>query len=105
MSTAPVMENSKPSRSFSEVLLNKVPIPLPLPLVSCAPQQKGAYVSVKVNQISFQERLNICKYSLIGRVIFGKGNKPYPLADLRSKLSAIWKINCLCIISLGKGYF
>ena len=101
----PVIESTKPSCSFSKVLLNKAPIPLSLLHVSCAPQQKGAYVSVKVNLITFQERLNHCKYSLIGRVILRKGNKPYPLANLRSKLSAIWKINCWHLIMLGKCYF
>ena len=104
-STAPVMENSKPSRSFSDIPPNKARIPLLLLPSSCAPQQKGAYVSVRVKQVAFKERLNLCKYSLIGRVILGKGNKPYPLADLHSKLSAIWKINCWRLISLGKGYF
>ena len=104
-STALVIEITKPSCSFYEVFLNKAPIPLPLPPISCAPQQKDAYVSIKVNQVAFQERLNLCKYSLIGRVILGKGNKLYPLVDLCSKQSAIWKINCWRLISLGKGYF
>ena len=87
--TTPVMEITKLSRSFSKVLLNKARIPLPLPPILCVSQQKGAYVQVKVNQVAFQGCLNLCKYSLIGRIILEKGNKPYPLAALRSKLSAI----------------
>ncbi|PON64122.1 hypothetical protein PanWU01x14_126440, partial [Parasponia andersonii] len=40
-----------------------------LPSISSIPQQKGVYVLVKVNPTTMEERLNLCKFSLIGRVI------------------------------------
>ena len=93
------------ARSFVDVLLNKVSESLSLPPLSCAPQQKKAYVSVKVNHAAFQERLDLCKFSLIGRLILSKGNKPWPLVELRTKLASLWKISRWRLISLGKGYF
>ena len=61
------VDDSNPTkRSFSNVLLNKASLSLSLPTVSYAPQQKSAYVSIKVNPVAFQERLNLCKYSPIG---------------------------------------
>ena len=77
-----------------------------LPPNSCTPQQKRSYVSVKVNVEAFKSRLDLCQFSLIGRLILAKGDKPYALSSLKEKLNAVWKLLASWrLISLGKGYY
>ncbi|PON48647.1 hypothetical protein PanWU01x14_236120 [Parasponia andersonii] len=65
------------TKSFADVVLNKKTMVMPLLSISSIPQQKGAYVSVKVNPTAVEERLNLCKFSLIGRLILSKVDKPW----------------------------
>ena len=41
----------------------------------------------------YKSRLEVCKFSLIGRVVFSSGEKPWKLVDLKAKLHSIWKLN------------
>ncbi|PON37418.1 Zinc knuckle CX2CX4HX4C [Parasponia andersonii] len=67
------------AKSFADVVLNKKTMVMPLPSISSIPQQKGTFVSVKVNPTTVEERLNLCKFSLIGHVILSKGLWGVPL--------------------------
>ncbi|PON53521.1 hypothetical protein TorRG33x02_305090 [Trema orientale] len=58
-----------------------------------------------VNPMAVEERLNMCKFFLIGLVILSNGDKPWSLTDLKARLDSIWKISSWRLISLGKGYF
>ncbi|PON34248.1 Zinc knuckle CX2CX4HX4C [Parasponia andersonii] len=55
------------AKSFTDVVLNKKTMVMPLPSTSSI-----TYVSVKVNPTVVEERLNLCKFSLIGCVILSK---------------------------------
>ncbi|PON36372.1 hypothetical protein PanWU01x14_328970 [Parasponia andersonii] len=77
------------ANSFADVVLNKKIMVMPLPSTSSIPQQKGAYVSVKLNLAAVEERLNLYIFSLIGRVILSKGEKPWSLLDLKERLDSI----------------
>ncbi|PON70649.1 Zinc knuckle CX2CX4HX4C [Parasponia andersonii] len=48
------------AKSFADVVLNKKTMVMPLPFTSSIPQQKGTYVSAKVNPTAVEERLNLC---------------------------------------------
>ncbi|PON69641.1 hypothetical protein PanWU01x14_087640 [Parasponia andersonii] len=93
------------AKSFADVVLNTKTMVMSLPSTSSIPQQKGAYVSVKVNPTAVEERLNLCKFSLIRRVILSKGDKPWSLLDLKARIDLVWKISSWHLISLRKGYF
>lgn len=62
-------------------------------------------ISISVNKKAYEECLNICKHSLIGRVILTKGERPWKMTDLKNKLQEIWQLANWRLISLGKGYF
>ena len=68
--------------------------------------KKGGYVAVRVDPFAYKSRLEVCKFSLIGRVVLSNGEKPWKLVDLKAKLQSIWKLNSIWrLISLGKRYF
>ncbi|KAK3229335.1 hypothetical protein Dsin_001216 [Dipteronia sinensis] len=74
--------------------------------VSSAPKEKGDYVAVKVNPKAYEERLKLCSYSLIGRVVLSKGEEPWKILALKEKLQSIWKLNSQWrLISFGRGFF
>ena len=74
--------------------------------VSLAPKKKSDYVAVKVNPKAYEERLKLCSYSLIGRVVLSKGEEPWKILALKEKLQSIWKLNSQWhLISLGRGFF
>ncbi|KAK2638277.1 hypothetical protein Ddye_026072 [Dipteronia dyeriana] len=74
--------------------------------VSSAPKKKGDYVAIKVNPKAYEERLKLCSYSLIGRVILSKGEEPWKVLTLKEKLQSFWKLNSQWrLISLGRGFF
>lgn len=55
-----------------------------------ASASKGKCISLCVdNKIVYEERLQLCHFSLIGRVFFVKGEKPCKLLDLRAKLQSV----------------
>ncbi|KAK0582022.1 hypothetical protein LWI29_020550 [Acer saccharum] len=75
-------------------------------LISSAPKKKGDFVAIKVNPKAYEERLKLCSYSLIGRVILSKGEEPWKILALKEKLQSIWKLNSQWrLISLGRGFF
>ena len=81
-------------------------VPVTLPTTSCALRQKGSYVSVRINSEALRSRMEMCKFSLIGRLILSKGDKPYALATLKEKLNVIWEFPpSWRLISLGWGYY
>ncbi|PON76075.1 hypothetical protein PanWU01x14_037910 [Parasponia andersonii] len=47
------------AKSFTDMVLNKKTMVMPLPSISSIPQQKDAYVSVKVNPTAVEEQLNL----------------------------------------------
>ena len=68
--------------------------------------KKGDYVAVRVDPSAYKSRLEVCKFSLISRIVLSSGEKPWKLVDLKSKLQSISKLNSIWrLISLGKGYF
>ncbi|PON62527.1 Zinc knuckle CX2CX4HX4C [Trema orientale] len=70
------------------------------------PTIKGNYVCVKVNEYALKNRLDLCQFSLIGRIFLSKGDSPWKLVDLKLKLQSIWKLSSAWrLISLGKGFF
>ena len=63
--------NSKPvTKSYAQA------ISFAIAPISSAPKKKGDYVAVKVNLKAYEERLKLCSYSLIGRVVLSKGEEP-----------------------------
>lgn len=50
---------------------------------------RNGCISLSVNKKAYQERLNLCKHSLLGRVILTKGERPWKMIDLRKKLQEI----------------
>ena len=60
---------------------------------------------MNVNAEALRSRMEMCKFSLIGRLILSKGDKPYALTSLKDKLNAIWNLPSWRLISLGKGYY
>ncbi|PON36543.1 hypothetical protein TorRG33x02_349140, partial [Trema orientale] len=70
------------------------------------PTMKGNYVCVKVNEQALKNRLDLCQYSLIGRIFLSKGDLPWKLSDLKFKLQSIWQLSSdWRLISLGRGFF
>ncbi|KAK3225744.1 hypothetical protein Dsin_005606 [Dipteronia sinensis] len=68
--------------------------------------KKGGYVAIRVDPSAYKSRLEVCKFSLIGRVVLSSGKKPWKLVDLKAKLQYVWKLASVWrLISLGKGYF
>ena len=61
---------------------------------------------IHVDPSAYKSRLDMCKNSLIGRVVLYSGEKSWKFVDLKSKLHSIWKLSSAwCLISLRKGYF
>ncbi|KAK3204286.1 hypothetical protein Dsin_018332 [Dipteronia sinensis] len=74
--------------------------------VSSDPKKKSDYVAVKVNPKCYDERLKLCGYSLIGRVVLSKGEEPWKILALKEKLQSIWKLKSQWrLIFLGRGFF
>ncbi|PON62529.1 hypothetical protein TorRG33x02_279030 [Trema orientale] len=59
---------------------------------SSKPLLKGNYVCVKVNETALQNRLEMCQFSLIGRIFLSKGDSPWKLVDLKFKLQIVWSL-------------
>ncbi|KAF3455104.1 hypothetical protein FNV43_RR05552 [Rhamnella rubrinervis] len=70
-----------------------------------APTRKGNFVLIKVNDNAYKERISLCQFSLIARVVLTKGDKSWKHDELYLKLQSIWKLEKWKLISLGRGYF
>jgi hypothetical protein len=67
---------------------------------------KGDRLAISIPKGDYNARLDACKYNLHGRSIWPKGATPLTVADLKSKLSALWKdFSKRGVRSLGKGYY
>lgn len=66
---------------------------------------RNGCISLSVNKKAYEERLNLCKHSLLSCVILTKGERSWKMIDLKKKLQEIWQLPNWRLISLGKGYF
>ena len=57
-----------------------------------APKDIGGYVSVKVSQAVYDQRVKLCECSLIGRIVLTKGESPWKHSELKIKLSGLWNL-------------
>ncbi|KAK3199371.1 hypothetical protein Dsin_022786 [Dipteronia sinensis] len=70
------------------------------------PSKKGGFVSIRVDLIAYQSRLELCKNALIGGLVLASGERSWMLVDLKAKFSKHWLISAdWRLISLGKSYF
>ncbi|PON42859.1 Endonuclease/exonuclease/phosphatase [Trema orientale] len=73
---------------------------------SSKPSLKGNYICVEVNEAALLNQLELCQFSLIGRIFLSKGDSPWKLVDLKFKLQTVWSLSSLWrLISLGRGFF
>ncbi|KAF3433647.1 hypothetical protein FNV43_RR24750 [Rhamnella rubrinervis] len=72
---------------------------------SSLPIRKDNLVSVRVNDAAYQERVALCQFSLIAHIVLLKGEKPWKLDDMYTKLQSIWKLDKWQLNSLVRGYF
>ncbi|KAI9177891.1 hypothetical protein LWI28_020376 [Acer negundo] len=67
---------------------------------------RGGYVSVRVDLIAYQTRLELCRNALIDCVVLSSGERPWKLMDLKARLSKHWMLNSdWHLISLVRGYY
>ena len=69
-----IIKEGPKAKFFVDALVNSRVL-VTLPPTSCAPRQKGSYVFVKDSAEALQSRLDMCKFSLIGRLILSKAYK------------------------------
>ncbi|KAI9173452.1 hypothetical protein LWI28_001560 [Acer negundo] len=99
-SSVPIVQGDK---SFAGLFKSPFIETLPLPSI---PFKKGGYVSVRMDPISYQARLVLCRNALIGCVVLSIGERPWKLMDLKARLSKHWMLNSdWRLISLGRGYY
>lgn len=96
-------------KGSSSNLLNKKSMDLSISSLDSqqhiAPALKGDCVSISIDKNAYKERMELCQFSLIGRVVLAKGDKPWKLVELKDKLSSIWQLRSWRLISLGRGYY
>ncbi|XP_065848420.1 uncharacterized protein [Euphorbia lathyris] len=69
-------------------------------------QDFGGFKAIKISQQLYDNRVEACKHSVIGRITLAKGDLPWKHPDLKLKLNTIWGMNMKWkLISLGKGFF
>ncbi|KAH6818323.1 hypothetical protein C2S51_001926 [Perilla frutescens var. frutescens] len=67
------------------------------------PVKRGDFSSISIPEDIYQSQLRKFQFSLIGRLILLKGDKPWSAFDLKSRLQKIWKFTRdWNLISLGK---
>jgi len=66
-------------------------------LVPCI---KSDSLSIQIGQDDYVKGMAECQFSLRGRLILSKGDKPYTTRDLASKLGKVWKM-----VPFGRGYY
>ncbi|KAK3189466.1 hypothetical protein Dsin_029027 [Dipteronia sinensis] len=104
----PVM-NSNPlimgSKSYADLLKAPQASVQSFPMTSSY-SKKGGFVSVRVDLIAYESRLELCKDAFIVRVVLASGERPWKLVELKAKLSKHWLISAdWRLISLGEDYF
>ncbi|KAK2638106.1 hypothetical protein Ddye_025901 [Dipteronia dyeriana] len=56
-------------------------------LLTSTPLKSGGFVSIQIDPVAYQSRLELCKNSLIGRVALSSGERHWKLVDLKTKLA------------------
>lgn len=70
------------------------------------PVKKGEFYSIHVGEDLYSDSAKNYVDSLIGHVIYSKGEKPLPTLELQRKLETIWEMSSpLRLLPLGRGYF
>ncbi|KAI9192326.1 hypothetical protein LWI28_021289 [Acer negundo] len=67
-------------KSFAGLFKSPIIETLPVPSI---PSKKGGYVSVRVDLIAYQARLELCRNALIGCVVLSSGERPWKVVDLK----------------------
>lgn len=76
-----------------------------LPGPTLEPVRKGTFLSVKLNDDFYSEKIANCSSSsFIGRLILPKGSSPWKFHDLREMLKKIWHTEAWSMLSIGLGY-
>jgi hypothetical protein len=93
----------KPPKSFAQAVTNVCEIPLSQLPQACV---KGDRLAIAIPESDYNAGLEACKHNLHGRIIWPKGATPSTVADLKNKLSTLWKdLSKWGVSSLGKGYY
>lgn len=70
------------------------------------PIKRGEFFSIPISEDLFQESQKPFLDSLIGRVIYSKGDKPVANLVLQRKLGELWNISSgIRLLPLGRGYY
>ena len=62
-------------KSYADILKPSHDFIQPFPMID-APLKRGGYVSFQVDSVAYQSRLELCKNSLIGRVVLSSSDRP-----------------------------
>ena len=95
------------SKTYADMVASQLPLAQETNVEESSFLSKiGDVVCVKIDGAIYQERIALCKTSMIGRLIQLKGELPLKINDLKARLKDLWqpKVNWR-IISLGKGYY
>lgn len=65
----------------------------------------GDTFSVPLNEVAFEAQLATFDHYIIAQIVLSKDDKPWKLANLKAKLSIIWNLQSLKLISMGQGFF
>jgi hypothetical protein len=96
----PEKSTPKPPKSFVQAVTNVCEIPLSQLPQACV---KGDRLAISIPEGDYNAGLDACKHNLHGRIIWPKGATRLTVADLKSKLSALWKdFSKWGVTSLGK---
>lgn len=70
-------------------------------------KDSGGNIAITVDEDEYSKGLLEFAHSLIGRIVFAKGDNPLKNDDLKKKLSGIWKIreDSWRLTLLGRGFF
>ena len=100
-SLAPISSQAK--ASYATILANAQPCPASN---NSSLSKKGDIMCVKIDESIYQQRVAMCKDSMIGRLILSKGDQPWKIVDLKKRLQEIWKpTESWRIVSLGRGFY
>ncbi|WCJ40592.1 hypothetical protein M5689_021506 [Euphorbia peplus] len=70
-------------KSYAEVTSS---LQMPTPISNAVVYDDGEYKSVKINPKAFEKRIQMCNFSLIGRLNLNKGDAPWKLDELYKSL-------------------
>ncbi|MCH93321.1 hypothetical protein A2U01_0014270, partial [Trifolium medium] len=96
-------EPVKTQKSFAQAVSNVCEIPLSQFPQACV---KGDRLAIPIPEEDYMAGIDACKHNLHGRIIWPRGATPLTVADLKIKLSSIWKgLSKWGVSSLGRGYY